>query len=209
MTIPLLSFWLIPIESERLLLQSLINQMAQRYQSSTFCPHLTLFSTPITALNDPLRSASSFFSPSEDRSTRLWDHHLDPILNQCPPVSLNATSVQWGQTFAKTVFIQLETTLTLQRLIQHLQQSVLQSTQESVDPAPIGGSLGQTIDPHVSLIYQQMDDITKAAIAQSTMWDQRRLSFSELQIVQAPAQFETQEDVKTLRCIYRHPLNNT
>lgn len=198
--IPFVSVWLIPSRTDRLPLQSIINQLAQYHHSVAFCPHLTLFSAPVTALAPSLALSSS--STIWHGGGIHWAHHLSPVLDTLTPFALRVTGVKWGQPFAKTVFLHLETTPSLLTFIQALQPVILQT--------PIADSITQAlqnVDPHISLIYKKLDKRTKVAIAQSIRISQPTICFNKLQIIQAPAQFETQADVQSLRCIYRKELS--
>ncbi|MEM9214292.1 MAG: hypothetical protein AAGD25_08080 [Cyanobacteria bacterium P01_F01_bin.150] len=196
--VPYISVWLIPTETDRAFLQSLISQIAQQYQSVAFCPHVTLFSVPVTKINQNL--VSSPLSSPWDLSEIDWDEHLSIVLSKFSPFFLKTIHIGWGRTFAKTVFVQLETTSTLLAFIQAMRNSITQG--------PATQAIEQIIDPHISLIYKHLDNKRKVAIAQSTTLHQHTFGFSEFQIVKAPSQFETQEDVQALRCIYRQTLNN-
>ena len=187
---PLLSFWLIPTKEDRATLQTMIHQLAEQYGSVGFYPHVTLVTIPVTTVLSHL----SIQDPLNDISPNTWTTYLTPSITNIKPLSLKIQGVHSSHEFAKTVFCRLEKTQTLLKVIKYLQQAMGQDS----DP--------DLIDPHVSLIYQSLEPQTKEAIARSIYVPQHTFHFDEIQIIEAPPQFETLADVKQLRCLHSQLL---
>lgn len=191
--IPNLSFWLIPAKEERKMLQKIIDQLAQKYESISFCPHVTLFTIPTATAIDHYESITR--SEVTSLSLMRWSTYIGPSITTISPFSLRIGNVLSGVPFAKTVFVQLEPTSSLLTYIAHLKQAMNVCSDHE-----------DRIDPHVSLIYGAFTAEHKQAIARSIHIPQSTLHFEEIQVVQAPAQFETYTDVRSLKCIYAQSL---
>lgn len=187
-----LSFWLISCEPDQTILEDIINRMAKQYDSVAFCPHVTLLTIPSAV------ALSHLVSPNvlpQDRSSIDWKKVLHPIMESFSPFSLGIEGVQSGSTFAKTIFAQLNATAKLLSLVDCIHQIV--------NPFPLAS---HQIDPHVSLLYQQLDERTKQGIVQTTKISQTSLHFDEIQVIQAPAQFETMQDISSLQRLYSQKM---
>ena len=191
---PLLSFWLLPRDEDRSLLQNIINQLAQQHESAEFCPHLTLFTIPIpTVLSHHL----AIENPSPDAIALMdWETSLHPGIANLRPLALTVQDICSSPEFAKTVFIRLKTSPALLATITHLRQTI----------SPCPPTFMPPIDPHISLIYQTLEPEEKEAIAQSIHISAKAIHFNELQVIQTPPQFEQAADVRQLRCLYAKTL---
>lgn len=187
-----LSFWLIPAKDDRQVLKTIIDQLAHTYDCVSFCPHVTLFTLPTAVVMTHYAAVTR--SEGTVLSLINWQSYLRSAISRIPSFSLRAETIQSGEAFAKTVFVQLELTSTLLRSIDHLRQAVTSNTIEG------------HIDPHISLIYGAFTPEKKQAIAHGIRIPQQSILFKEIQVVQAPTQFETSADVGSLRCLYAQSL---
>ena len=189
---PYLSFWLVPYLSSCEVLQSIINRLADQRGTQTFLPHVTLCSGPA-----PMRSPED--QSWSVRSTPNWSEILfpiiTPIVDELHPFKLEIEQIRYGHQFSKTVFIQLRSTKTLVHLVTQIQQALHVPFQHP--------------DPHVSLLYCTLEDERKRLIAQSIDLSRIALDFDRIQVMQAPATFQTQQDVAALRCIYATSIKKT
>ncbi|MBD1845047.1 hypothetical protein H6F89_16895 [Cyanobacteria bacterium FACHB-63] len=94
------SFWLMPIERDCTLYQSLIANLAYRYTAPIFQPHVTLYS------GECERDRVSEFLKSQ------------PSFDIC----LEIDRIQYSESFTKTLFIQLVSTPELDRLSRSIKQ---------------------------------------------------------------------------------------
>ncbi|MEP0915613.1 hypothetical protein NC981_02195 [Leptolyngbya sp. DQ-M1] len=94
------SFWLMPIERDHSLYQSLITNLAHRYNAPIFQPHVTLYSGECEhdRVSEFLKSQSSF------------------------EIRLEIDRIQYSEQFTKTLFIQLVSTPELNQLSDEIQR---------------------------------------------------------------------------------------
>ncbi|MEO0350540.1 MAG: hypothetical protein AAF282_10895 [Cyanobacteria bacterium P01_A01_bin.15] len=93
MTVSHYSFWLIPQEPELSTYQGLINQLADRFGTVPFCPHVTLYSGPA---------------------------EVGTALPSVPPIVLDVVKPAHTAHFAKTLYIQLALSSALEQLVERL-----------------------------------------------------------------------------------------
>lgn len=113
-----------------------------------------------------------------------------------PPLELKIEDIRHSGVFTKTVFIQLANISPLTQLANRIREGVPNPSEYS-------------FDPHVSLIYQYLDEATREQIAASISIPQTTLKFDQVQAIGSLDTFETQEDVRTLRCLCRQFLMST
>lgn len=94
------SFWLVQIERDRTLYQSLITDLAYRYDAPIFQPHVTLYS------GDCERNRVSEFLRHQPRFE----------------IVLQIDRIQYSEPFTKTLFIQLVSTPELKQLSDEIQR---------------------------------------------------------------------------------------
>lgn len=94
------SFWLMPIERDRTFYESLITDLAHRYNAPIFQPHVTLY------VGDCER----------DRVSEFLNHQ--PNFE----IVLEIDRIQYSEQFTKTLFIQLVSTPELKRLSESIAQ---------------------------------------------------------------------------------------
>lgn len=104
------------------------------------------------------------------------------------PIELKIEGVGHSQTFAKTVFVQLAASPPLMQLAQQLRQAL---------PQPAA----YTLDPHLSLIYQDLPAVARSQLAQRLHLPCPTIVFDRVQAIAAPSTFTSQADVACLRCL--------
>jgi hypothetical protein len=82
------SYWLVPTEAERTVLQELITSLAHRYNAPTFVPHVTLYSG-----ESPLDEQPLVIMAQATRAVHIVQLQVDRVL--------------YTAAFTKTLFVQL------------------------------------------------------------------------------------------------------
>ncbi|MEM9484412.1 MAG: 2'-5' RNA ligase family protein [Cyanobacteria bacterium P01_F01_bin.116] len=108
------SVWLVPQEPDLSYFQTLINDLANRFSTVSFCPHVTLYSGYIPALLDIQRVYSA-----------LASH---------PPVELEIMHLSYETRFSKTLYVQLRTSPGLSQLVHQLVAHIADAQPPIVDP---------------------------------------------------------------------------
>lgn len=98
------SYWLIPVKEDGDILQSVIDQLAARFETPSFPPHLTLFAGP-TATNQEPR------------------HLLDSLTPELVPKQLAVTRVDFSDRYTMTLFLRCQTVPQLNSLHQMIRTS--------------------------------------------------------------------------------------
>lgn len=97
-----IAYWLLPEEQDARLLQTIIRQLAQRFDSPVFTPHLTLLAIASQRLADPLRSLAA------------------TTANNCP-VTLEYTGTpEWTPVYNRALTLPFRPSPELERLIRDL-----------------------------------------------------------------------------------------
>ncbi len=89
-----ISFWLVPANPQRLMLATLINQLADKYGAPRFMPHVTVLVTQLAQDESPLQI-------------------LHSATNKIPPLELEVLGVDHHSHRFKSVFIQLNSEPTM------------------------------------------------------------------------------------------------
>lgn len=210
-----LSFWLIPSSRDRAWIQPIIDHLAQTYGSVVFDPHITLVSCPASQVWQTLQATDvtvpATWEQLQEQLQPLLASRLSAIANTTASFEVTVQGMAIGESFAKTVFIRLQRSPSLQDLVQRLSYKLLTSTpaptpKSTSTPGPIPPNPLNTFDPHISLIYQRLDWTIKDAIAQSIVPPSMTIRLDEIRVVQAPCQFVTHDDVYALQPIWSAPL---
>lgn len=152
------AFWLIP--SDRDFYQSLIHDLAQRYNAPIFQPHVTLYS-------------------GNFEHSKILEFLQTPI-----DLVLPIDRIQYSNQFTKALFIQLVSTPQLNRLSQSIQAFF--------------GSL-YSFDPHLSLIYAQLDEAEQRSLSKEIQLRDRTIHFDHLSAIEIPTPPQTRKDVEAWR----------
>ena len=103
----LIAFWLIPNQSDKIIFQNLITNLAKTTNAATFEPHITLYTTV------KLRTEDYYYKFIEK---------ITPLLN---PIQLTPDQVQIGDNFTNTIFVTFKGAKTLISIFNLLHQELL------------------------------------------------------------------------------------
>ncbi len=101
---------------------------------------------------------------------------------------LHVRGVDYSDDYTKTLFIQLAPDTELTQLSEDLRRA-------SVSPGDY------QLNPHVSLLYKEMDEETKRQLAASIILPFSDVSFSSVKAVVSPAEVRSREDVEAWRAV--------
>ncbi len=108
------SFWLVPQEPDLTFFQHIINTLAERFSTVSFCPHVTLYSGPLPATVDVKQVCASL---SLTESMGLEVIHLSHEVR-----------------FSKTLHVQLRQTPSLSQLVNRLVAAIPKAQLPVLDP---------------------------------------------------------------------------
>lgn len=111
----LLSVWLVPKESDKNYLQTIIQNLAKEYDSPSFTPHLTLISDTNIKLNDLIKI-------------------IDEVFEKTKAFKIQKTNVSQSELFFKTVFIEFELNENLKTLFNNLSEKIDKRRIEEFNP---------------------------------------------------------------------------
>ncbi|MBO0696693.1 MAG: 2'-5' RNA ligase family protein [Verrucomicrobia bacterium] len=109
-----IAYWLIPTEPARSYFQSVIDDLARRYDAPQFEPHVTVY-------------------VGVDRADSV-DDVLSEARRGCERIVLKALEVSGSSEFIKTLFVQFDGTTQLQRLNQTIRMAAQDSSAYRLDP---------------------------------------------------------------------------
>jgi 2'-5' RNA ligase len=109
-----IAYWLIPSEPAHSYLQSLINQLARRYNAPVFEPHVTVH----VGVN----------------CAGAVDELLSNAAQGCERIVLGALEVSHSSEFIKTLFVQFAPTTELQQLNQSIRTAAQDSSDYQLNP---------------------------------------------------------------------------
>ena len=113
---------------------------------------------------------------------------IEQAIQGIPRFSLTVDQILYSELFKKTVFVQFQPSVWLSQLSAAIRSG-------STHPCDY------ILDPHLSLIYKQMDTSLKHQIATNLNLTKSEFWFDQVSVIAAPASFQTEEDVKELRTI--------
>jgi hypothetical protein len=167
------SFWLVPQEPDLTYLQGIINTLAKRFDTVSFCLHVTLYSGLLPSSVDV--------------------KHVCTALSSTESMELEVIGLNHEARFSKTLYVQLNQTALLADLVNRL-------------VAAIPSAQSPTLDPHLSLLYHDLDAATQQTLTASITLPQPTIRFNQIQVIAAPQNFETQVHVASLRCVHSQLL---
>jgi 2'-5' RNA ligase len=176
-----ISFWLIPAEPSRGFYQTIVHDLAQRYDAPSFTPHVTLYSGEY----------------SRDISI---DDLIETAIQTIHPLSLKIDRVRYSQRFTKTLFVQFCPHPRLNQLSESLRSTSLSSQESSSDASNF------VLDPHLSLIYGSLSDSEKQHLAETLDIPKSELWFDEIRAIATPTKTQTREDVERWNVLYTTKL---
>ena len=169
----ILTYWLIPAEPARSYFGSLIRDLALRFDAPVFEPHVTLYVTQ-TANEDPAAVLQSGLADSN-------------------PLRLSVAGLDCSDEFSKTLYIQFQPDVALQRLSEKLRTAS-------------GSQRDYELNPHLSLLYKTMTPAAKREIANSLHLVFTEVDFDSVTAVTSPVKIESREDVESWRIVAAEPL---
>jgi 2'-5' RNA ligase len=170
----ILTYWLIPSEPARSYFRSLIGDLARRTDAPLFEPHVTLYVTSAAGEKpaDVLQSALPDFKPFR----------------------LSVAGLDCSDKFTKTLYVQFQPDVALQRLSEKLRAaSISQRDYE--------------LNPHLSLIYKTMAPEEKRQLMGSLDLAYTEADFDGVKAVLSPAKIESREDVEAWRMVASQQLS--
>ncbi len=108
------AYWLIPAEPARSSFQSLINDLARRYDGPAFEPHVTIHVGANCA--------------------DMVDGVLSAAMRDCEPIALQALGISSSSEFIKTLFVQFALNRQLRQLNQGIRHAAQDSSDYQLDP---------------------------------------------------------------------------
>ena len=113
---------------------------------------------------------------------------LDKVVNPRAPYSLAVRALDYSDKFTKTLFVQFSPDPEVSRLSEDLQHA-------STSPSDY------ELNPHLSLIYKEMDEETKRQLAASIALPFSDVIFDSVKAVISPATITSREDVEAWRVV--------
>ena len=161
-------------------------------------PDLTYFRDTINALAKrfgtvPFSPHVTLYSGAVPSSINIGTL-LASDLPAVEPLELHVVNLRHESRFSKTFYVQLVPSPLLIQLVDSL-------------VAAIPNAQPPILDPHVSLLYHNLDPDTKQTLVDTITLPRSTIRFDQVQAIAAPQNFETQAHVSSLRCVHRQWLN--
>ena len=140
-----IAYWLLPEAAAREVFTNEIRELARRFRASVFEPHVTVF-----------------VGPENSR-------HPVEILRELGPatIELKMRSIRFSEQFTKTLFVQFERNVLLQKLGDRIWKAS-------------GAPERNVIDPHLSLLYASLAAERKKALVDEIKFPFREVRFSSI-----------------------------
>ncbi|HEY9605324.1 MAG TPA: 2'-5' RNA ligase family protein [Allocoleopsis sp.] len=116
------------------------------------------------------------------------DELIEQAIQGVRPFSLKCDRILYSPEFTKTLFVQFQPNSILSQISHSLQSN-------SKHPSDY------TLNPHLSLIYQQMSEETKKKLATSLTLPKSEVIFDEVMAISSPERTQTREDVESWQVI--------
>ncbi|HEX4629828.1 MAG TPA: hypothetical protein VH188_02595 [Chthoniobacterales bacterium] len=110
------------------------------------------------------------------------------MVNGRRPYQLRVRGIDYSNEYTKTLFVQLAPDAELAQLSDDLRRA-------SISPADY------QLNPHVSLLYKDMDEETKRGLASSITLPFAEINFSSVKAMLVPANIKSREDVEAWHVI--------
>lgn len=111
-----------------------------------------------------------------------------------PGLELNVEAIGHSEQFTKTLFVQFHRSPELQQL------------SDAIQARADGGSTYE-LNPHLSLIYKDMAERTRADIAATLKLPMQRMRFDRVKVITGPDHTKTRDDVEAWQTIAERPLS--
>jgi 2'-5' RNA ligase len=159
-------YWLMPAHPERELFCEIIRILYKQFDAPNFDPHLTI-----------LVAKEDGESPGD-------------VLKQikASPVRLAVRGIGFADEFTKTLFVQMEASKSLEKLVFDLGRAVKSET-KTVD------------DPHVSLLYKKLTPAVKKELASTIKLPFDEVTFDSIKAIHCDLPVKSAADVEAWRVI--------
>ena len=118
---------------------------------------------------------------------------LEKVLKARRPFRLTVAAVDYSEKFTKTLFVRFAPDPELARLSEDLRRaSVTKGNYE--------------LNPHLSLVYKEMDAETKRRLANSITLPFTEVAFDNVKAIISPAEIKSREDVEAWRVVAEQKL---
>ncbi|MGH1357761.1 MAG: hypothetical protein ACRBC3_03265 [Burkholderiaceae bacterium] len=156
-TCNIVSFWLMPSESETALWQPLLDTLADHYNTPQFTPHITV-------------------ALSRDASPTLVDkQHLNTVLVQVArrlsPLTLDVGPIQTGENFFQCVFARMQTEPVAE---------IARALARQIETLSPGAKTSPTTSAHLSLLYANIKTAQREMLASQIVAPSPTLVFDRL-----------------------------
>jgi hypothetical protein len=118
---------------------------------------------------------------------------LEKVLTECGPFRLVVRRLDYSERFTKTLFIQFAPNTPLARLTEDLRRASLSSSDYQ-------------LNPHLSLIYKEMNAETKRQLATSIALPLGEATFDTVKAIISPAEIRSRHEVEAWRVVAERRL---
>jgi hypothetical protein len=157
-----MSYWLLPSEPELSDLTVLVGELADRFNGPKFQPHVTIYHGEYD-VSDPV------------------DALLEKISNR-RPIELLTKSLNFGQSFTQSCFIEFENS----KELLEIRELVIDTIKSAADPADF---------PHLSLFYGSLSSTQRVEISRSISIP-KSIKFDVVKAIANRGKTKTREDVE-------------
>lgn len=169
-------FWLDPTERDRAYYQTIIDQLAERFEDAPkFAPHVTLY------VNQ--------FDPNLDIPVLL-----ESVTQDISPIHLTIDGIQYSDLFTKTLFIQFQSNSQLNQLFEAVRHCTGQ---------PSGYVLNPHLS---LIYSRSLTDVQKQELASTIELRDRVICFDQISVLIASDKVETREDIESARITHTKSL---
>ena len=154
-------YWLMPADPERELFCDIIRILCKQFDAPNFDPHLTILVA------------------QEDRQSPA------DVLKQIKtsPIRLTVRGISFADEFTKTLFVQMESSKPLEKLV--------------VDLGRAANSRSKTLhDPHVSLLYKKLAESVRKELASTIRLPFGEVIFDSIKAVRCELPVQSSADVE-------------
>ena len=118
---------------------------------------------------------------------------LEKVLKGREPFRLTMCGLSYSAKFTKTLFVQFAPNPELARLSEDLRRACISQNDYE-------------LNPHVSLIYKEMEEETNRRLASSITVPFGEVTFDNVKAIISPAEIKSREDVETWRVVAERHL---
>ena len=118
---------------------------------------------------------------------------LEQVLKGREPLRLNVAGLDYSAKFTKTLFVQFAPDPELARLSEHLRR------------ASASGNDFE-LNPHLSLIYKEMNEETKRRLSGSITLPFSEVTFDTVKVIISPTEIKAREDIEAWRVVAQQNL---